>query len=99
MKQSLATAPCCSPATHPAQVIGIDLGDRWSRYCVLDQAGMVVEEDRVRTTPQALAAKFDKLRSARMVIEVGALSLGESPAARTGTRCSCGQTPQSPANL
>src|SRR5215469_6850936 len=23
IKQSLATAPCCSPATHPAQVIGI----------------------------------------------------------------------------
>jgi hypothetical protein len=24
-------------------VIGLDLGDRWSRYCVLDEAGAVLE--------------------------------------------------------
>jgi predicted NBD/HSP70 family sugar kinase len=62
MKQTLAAAPpICSPASRPQEVIGIDLGDRWSRYCVLDQVGTVVEEDRVRTTPEALQAKFGEL--------------------------------------
>jgi len=74
MKQTLATAPVCSPSTTAREVIGIDLGDRWSHYCVLDQVGTVVEEDRVRTTPEALAAKFGQLPPTRMVIEVGAHS-------------------------
>ena len=34
-------------------VIGLDLGDRWSRYCMLDNAGVVLEENRVRSTDQA----------------------------------------------
>jgi transposase len=75
MKQTLATAPpICSPASRPQEVIGIDLGDRWSRYCVLDQVGTVVEEDRVRTTPEALQAKFGELPATRIVMEVGAHS-------------------------
>lgn len=75
MKQTLATVPACSPSTHPREVIGIDLGDRWSRYCVVDQAGTVAEEDRVRTTAEAFAAKFGELPVTRIVIEVG----GHSP--------------------
>src|SRR6516225_5128470 len=74
MKQRLASAPVSSATTYPRQVIGIDLGDRWSRYCVLDAAGTVVEEDRVRTRPEALAAKFGELPATRIVIEVGAHS-------------------------
>jgi transposase len=74
MKQTLTTAPVYSPSTTAREVIGIDLGDRWSRYCVVDQAGRVVEEDRVRTTPEALAVKFGKLGPTRIVIEVGAHS-------------------------
>ena len=50
------------------------VGDRWSRYCVLSQAGTVAEEDRVRTTPEALAAKFGGLAPTRIVIEAGAHS-------------------------
>ena len=73
MKQTLAV-PVCPPSTHPREVIGIDLGDRWSRYCVVNQAGAVVEEDRVRSTPDALAAKFGELPRTRIVIEVGAHS-------------------------
>ena len=49
MKQTLFSAPVCPPQTHSGEVIGIDLGDRWSCYCVVDQASRVVEEDRVRT--------------------------------------------------
>jgi transposase len=74
MKQTLATALVCSNSTTAREVIGVDLGDRWSRYCVLDAEGTVVEEDRVRTTPGALVVKFGALPAARVVIEVGAHS-------------------------
>ena len=29
--------------------VGLDLGNRWSRYCVIDSRGVVVKEARVRT--------------------------------------------------
>ena len=74
MKQALAAASICSPQTQLREVIGIDLGDRWSRYCVLDQAGTVIAEDRVRTTPETFTAKFGDLPPTRIVIEVGAHS-------------------------
>jgi predicted NBD/HSP70 family sugar kinase len=38
--------------------IGLDLGDRWSRYCVIDSRGVVVKEDRVRSNPEALEETF-----------------------------------------
>src|SRR5438874_12666167 len=34
--------------------VGLDLGDRTSWYCVLDEAGRVLLEQRVSTTPKAL---------------------------------------------
>src|SRR5467141_4519520 len=33
--------------------IGLDLGDRWSFYCVLDEAGKILLEQKVATTPEA----------------------------------------------
>jgi hypothetical protein len=38
--------------------IGLDLGDRSSYYCVLDEAGRTVLEEKVFTTPKALQARF-----------------------------------------
>jgi transposase len=52
-------------------VIGLDLGDRWSRYCMLDSSGVIVGEDRVRSTGPALDERFGKLPTARFVIETG----------------------------
>jgi transposase len=51
--------------------IGLDLGDRWSRYCVIDDKGSVVKEDRVRTSPEALEATFRVILPSRIVIEAG----------------------------
>lgn len=51
--------------------IGIDLGDKHSRYCVLRSDGRVVKEDRVETRPKALKEVFGKMGRARMAIEVG----------------------------
>ena len=34
--------------------IGLDLGDHWSCYCVLDEAGKIILEQKVATTPEAM---------------------------------------------
>jgi hypothetical protein len=34
--------------------IGLDLGDRWPCYCVLDEAGEILLEQKVATTPEAM---------------------------------------------
>jgi len=52
-------------------IVGVDLGDRWSRYCVLDQQGKVLEEDTVATTGKAFRRLFGDRSAARVVIEVG----------------------------
>jgi hypothetical protein len=41
--------------------VGLDLGDRWTRFCVLDQRGTIVKEDRVRTTLEALKEHFAEI--------------------------------------
>jgi transposase len=57
--------------TEQVSVIGVDLGDKWSRYCALDSAGSVLREDRVRTTAEGLRAMFGELAATRIVIEAG----------------------------
>lgn len=51
--------------------IGLDLGDKRSQICVLDASGLVVEESRVRTTPESLSMSFGARAPARIVLEVG----------------------------
>ena len=54
--------------------VGIDLGDEWSYCCFLDEQGEIVEECRVKTTREAMKARFGKLKQALIAIEVGAHS-------------------------
>jgi hypothetical protein len=63
-------------------VIGLDLGDRWSRYCVLDSARAILEEDRVRTSAESLRERFGQMASTRIVIETGALTPWSEPGVR-----------------
>lgn len=70
MQQSHAVALSNNPQNFPEITIGIDLGDRWSRYCVLDRAGTVLEEDRVRTTEEGFTERFRRA-AARVVVEAG----------------------------
>jgi transposase len=51
--------------------IGLDLGDKTSRYCVLDENGEVEVEGSVATTKKGMAAKFGCLGRCRIAIEVG----------------------------
>jgi hypothetical protein len=41
--------------------IGMDLGDRWSCYCILDEAGEIFLEQKVATTPEAMKQIFEKI--------------------------------------
>jgi transposase len=51
--------------------IGMDLGDKYSRVCVLDEAGEIIEEGRVPTSDAGLMRKFRSLERHRIVIETG----------------------------
>ena len=55
----------------PDSVMGIDLGDKFSRYCVLDAQGDVVEEGRVATTRKGFTDLLDDREPVRIAIEVG----------------------------
>ena len=56
------------------RTIGIDLGDRKSHYCVLNEAGAVVEEGPVQSTPAAFLKHFGALQASLIAVEVGAHS-------------------------
>lgn len=51
--------------------VGLDLGDRWSWYCVLDEGGEVVFEHKLSTTPKALREVFGAMPQSRVVLETG----------------------------
>jgi len=51
--------------------IGLDLGDKTSRYCVLDGHGEVAKEGSVATTKKGMAQVFGAMRRCRIALEVG----------------------------
>jgi len=51
--------------------IGVDLGDRWSFYCVLEEAGKIILEQKVATTPEAMKQTFGKVPGSLMALETG----------------------------
>jgi transposase len=58
-------------AGKPKLTVGLDLGDRNSRYCILDEAGEKAREDKVPTTKAGLESLFGKMAPCRMALEVG----------------------------
>ncbi|CAN5163503.1 IS110 family transposase [soil metagenome] len=57
---------------HKRMTVGLDLGDKYSYLCLLDnESGELVEEGRLRTTPDDLRRRFDSERQMKIAIEVG----------------------------
>ena len=57
---------------RPKITAGVDLGDKYSYLCLIDtQSGEVVEEGRLRTTPEAFGRRFASERPMRIAIEAG----------------------------
>jgi len=54
--------------------IGIDLGDKSHRYCMLNEAGEVVMEGEVSSSLEALKKMFSRLAPARIALEAGTQS-------------------------
>jgi transposase len=51
---------------------GMDLGDKYTHLCLIDtQNGKVIEESRLRTTPEAMRCRFDSEQPLHIAIEVG----------------------------
>ena len=58
---------------QPNMTAGLDLGDRYSYLCLIDQhSGEVIEEGRLRTTPEAFRRRFaSQEQPMRIAIEAG----------------------------
>ncbi len=51
---------------------GLDLGDKYTYLCLIDtQSGEVMEEGRLRTTPEAFRRRFSSEWLLRIAIEAG----------------------------
>src|ERR1022692_4264677 len=54
--------------------VGLDVGDRHSQFCILDEVGEIVAEGRIRTTSEALREHLARWPSSRVVLEAGTSS-------------------------
>jgi transposase len=70
-KISTVTAKRVEQNASQKLTIGLDLGDRFSWYCVLNEAGEVVLEQKVATTPKAMKEVFGGMPRSRMALETG----------------------------
>jgi transposase len=57
---------------QPKITAGVDIGDKYSYLCLIDTAsGEVIEEGRLRTTPEAFGRRFSSEQPMRIAIEAG----------------------------
>jgi len=59
---------------HKQLTIGMDLRDRFTYYCVLEEAGEVLVEQKLPTTRQAMKRVFGTMPKSRVALETGAHS-------------------------
>jgi len=70
-KVSTITAEATKNFREDRLTIGLDLGDRNSWYCVLDEAGQVLVEQKLSTTAKALREVFGRMPGSRIALETG----------------------------
>ena len=64
--------------------IGLDLGDRSSYYCVLDERGEIILEQKVSTTQSPASGVRSHAAQSHRAGDRDALALGKSVAERVG---------------
>ena len=57
-----------------SRTIGVDLGDKSSALCVLDEGGEILEEAKMPTTRKAVKARFESMKPACIALETGTAS-------------------------
>lgn len=55
----------------PSMTVGLDLGDRFSHYCLLNADGEAIEEGRLQSTEAALRRHFEGQPRMRFALECG----------------------------
>ena len=70
-KVSTAAAKQIRIFSESKLTIGLDLGDRSSWYCVLNEAGEVLLEQKLGTTPKAMKEAFGGMPRSRIALETG----------------------------
>jgi transposase len=70
-KVSTAAAKQSRNFSQQKLTIGLDLGDRNSWYCVLDESGQIQLEQPVRTTAKGLQEVFRAMPRSRVALETG----------------------------
>src|SRR6266699_3730848 len=94
-KISTATAHAIRKVESQRLTIGLDLGDRSSWYCVLDETGEVLLEQKLGTIPKTMRAVFGEMPRSRIIRDRDAFTLGEPVVERVGARSDRGACAQS----
>jgi predicted NBD/HSP70 family sugar kinase len=63
---------------HQELTIGLDLGDRFTYYCVLDQAGEVLVEDTLPTTKPGWSTSSESSRTVELPWKPGRILRGSA---------------------
>src|ERR1700683_4419610 len=72
MKKTITVQVCQNELSKERKLtISLDLGDRWSFYCVMDEAGQVILEQKLPTTPEAMKQTFGKIPQSLIALETG----------------------------
>ena len=70
-KSSTAATEQSRNISQQRLTVGLDLGDRNSWYCVLDETGQIQVEQRVRTNAKALQEASGVKPRSRIALEMG----------------------------
>src|ERR1700758_3536770 len=70
-KGSTAAARQSRNISRQQLTIGLDVGDRNSWYCVVDEGGQIQREQRVRTNAKGLREVFGGMPRSRIALEIG----------------------------
>jgi hypothetical protein len=70
-KVSTAAVKATKNFSQQKLTIGLDLGDRSSWYCLLDEVGEVLLEQKVSTSPKAMREVFGSMPRCRIALETG----------------------------
>jgi len=71
MKKVSRQMPKMEVANKPEMTLGLDMGDRYSHFCLLNADGDVVEEGRIQSTEAALRRRFENEPEIRIALECG----------------------------
>jgi transposase len=70
-KVSTVAAKQSRTVSEQKLTIGLDLGDGSSWYCIVDEAGAIVREQKLGTTPKAMKEVFGAIPRSRIALETG----------------------------